>query len=90
MEQQIAVARADERWVVVGIVVPPIVGTGWEGMALGARGRWQCPGRQRGLLPRGERAIERCHRWQRHEEPEVCAVAHHFYPLCTNSYAGDV
>ena len=36
VERQIAVARADERWVVVGTGVPSVVGIGWEGMASGA------------------------------------------------------
>ena len=52
VERQIAVARADERWVVVGTGVPSVVGIGWEGMASGARGRWRRPGRRRGLLRR--------------------------------------
>ena len=57
VERQVAVARADKRWFVVGIMVPPIVvGTGWEGMAsfgeLGARGPLRRPGRRRGRLRR--------------------------------------
>ena len=52
VERQITVARADKRWVIVGIVVPPIVGTGWEGMASNARGRRRRLGRRRGLLRR--------------------------------------
>ena len=49
-------ARTDVVWVVVGVVVPPIVGRGWEGMAssagLGARGTLRRPGWRRGRLRR--------------------------------------
>jgi hypothetical protein len=54
VEQQIMVARANERWVVVGIMVAPIVGTGWEGKAsfgeLGAQGPLRRPGQRQGRL----------------------------------------
>jgi hypothetical protein len=39
VERQIAVARADERWVLVGISVPSVVGTGWEGRASEVRNK---------------------------------------------------